>query len=240
MLVRSFLGLFFLFCFGVQSTLCQQPSPNASAPATSPDGQAIFEQRCSECHGDHGQGVSAAISMAGPPLLAVHDPATVMTAMEVGPSQMPRFAFVLSVEQMRAVAAYVTQQLAVMPINQGNLPEGGKLYRVYCDACHGPTVRGGVLAFVGINPPSLATTSLPVIAGVVRTGLGPMPSFPPQVLSDQQIDSIVKYVQFMQHPPDAGGSPLGYFGPVAEGFIAWIALFVIIGICGWIEKGGKG
>jgi ubiquinol-cytochrome c reductase cytochrome c subunit len=240
MLVRLSCGLLLLFCFGFQAARCQQPPPNSPAPAPTLDGKAIFDQHCAECHGDRGQGVSAAISMAGPPLLAVHDPATVMTAMEVGPSHMPRFAFVLSVDQMHAVAAYVTQQLAVMPVNQGNLPEGGKLYRLYCDPCHGPTVRGGVLAFVGVNPPSLATTSPPVIAGVARTGLGPMPSFPPRVLSDQQIDSIVKYVQFMQHPPDAGGSPLGYYGPVAEGFIAWMALFVIIGICGWIEKGGKG
>ncbi len=235
MLVRLFWGFLFLFYIGAQPAFCQQP---ADSPA--PDGQDIYAQRCAECHGSRGQGVSATISMAGPPLLAVHDPATVLTAMEVGPSHMPRFAFVLSIDQMRAVAAYVTQQLAVMPMNQGSLPDGGKLYRLYCNPCHGPTVRGGVLAFTDVNPPSLANTSLPVVAGVVRTGLGPMPPFPPQVLSDKQIDSIVKYVQFMQHPPNAGGSPLGYFGPVAEGFIAWVALFVIIGVCTWIEKGGKG
>jgi ubiquinol-cytochrome c reductase cytochrome c subunit len=241
MLVRLFWGIFLLFCCGAQAALCQQPPPNATAPqAPPPDGKALFDQHCIACHGLLGEGVNATITMAGPPLLAVHDPATVMTAMEVGPSHMPRFAFVLSVEQMRAVAAYVTQKLAVIPMNLGTVPEGGKYYRLYCDACHDPSARGDVLAFVGVNPPSLAKTSPSVVAGVIRTGFGPMPSFPPQALSDEQLDSIVKYVQYMQHPDDPGGSPLGYFGPVAEGFIAWMTLFVIIGICAWIEKGGKG
>jgi ubiquinol-cytochrome c reductase cytochrome c subunit len=235
MLVRLFWGFVLLLSFGVPAALCQSPSNN---PA--PDGKAIFDQQCVKCHGQLGEGVRATITMAGPPLLAVHDPATVLTAMEVGPSHMPRFAFVLSMDQMRAVATYVTQKIAVIPMNQGSITEGGQYYRLYCDACHGPAARGDVLAFVGVNPPSLARASPPVVAAIIRTGFGPMPSFPPQELSDEQLDSIVKYVQFMQHPPDPGGSPLGYFGPVAEGFIAWMALFVIIGICVWIEKGGKG
>ena len=193
-----------------------------------------------QCHGEHGEGVNATISFAGPPLIAVHNPATVMTAMEVGPSHMPRFGYVLSVDEMRAVAQYVTQNLATLPMQGGDLGKGGELFRLYCAACHGPEARGDVLAFVGVNPPSLATTPRAVIAGMIRMGPGPMPKFPPAVLSDQQVASIVDYVQYMQHPEDPGGSPLGYYGPVAEGFIAWMMLFAIIGICGWIEKGGKG
>ena len=235
MFARLFRCLALLLIVGVQPALCQ-----TTASASPPDGKAIYQQRCAECHGEQGQGVSATMTMAGPPLLAEHEPSRVLTAMEAGPSHMPRFGFVLSVEQMRTVAAYVTQKLAVIPMDKGSLPSGGELYRLDCNPCHGPTVRGGVLAFAGLNPPSLAQVSPPVIAGFIRTGIGPMPSFPPPVLSDEQIDSIVKYVEFMQHPPDAGGSPLGYFGPVAEGFIAWMTLFVIIGICAWIEKGGKG
>ncbi|MGH9716354.1 MAG: c-type cytochrome [Candidatus Acidiferrales bacterium] len=235
MAFRLSLVLVLLLSFASQAALCQQPA-NGSAP----DGQAIFLQRCAACHGEHGEGVSAIISMAGPPLLAVRDPARVMTAMEVGPSHMPRFGFVLTVLEMHAVAQYVTQSLAVMPLQGGKLAEGGKLYRMNCDPCHGPTARGGVLAFVGVNPPSLVNVDAPLIAGVIRMGPGPMPSFPPAVLSDQQVASIVKYVQFMKRAPDPGGSPLGYFGPVAEGFIAWMMLFVLVGITGWIEKGGKG
>lgn len=235
MVARFLWSIALLLSIGVGPAVCQTPANTAP-----PDGKAIYQQRCAECHGEKGQGVSAMITMAGPPLLAEHDASRVLTAMEVGPSHMPRFAYVLSMEQMRSVAAYVTQTLAAVPMDKGSLPEGGDLYRLYCDPCHGPMVRGGVLAFVGLNPPSLATLSPPLIAGFIRTGLGPMPSYPPSLLSDEQLDSIVKYVQFMQHPPDRGGSPLGYFGPVAEGFIAWMMLFVIIGICGWIEKGGKG
>jgi len=247
--------LFLLLTLAPHAALCQQPasgstpaptsapapgSAQANAPASPPDGKALYEQHCVACHGENGEGVNATISFAGPPLIAVHNPATVMTAMEVGPSHMPQFGYVLSVDEMHAVADYVTQNLATLSMQGGDLGKGGELFRLYCAACHGPEARGDVLAFVGVNPPSLATTDGPVIAGMIRMGPGPMPKFPPGVLSDQQVASIVDYVQYMQHPEDPGGSPLGYYGPVAEGFIAWMMLFVIIGICGWIEKGGKG
>lgn len=237
MLGRLFWGFLLLLYLGAKPALCRQA---ANSSASAPDGEAIFQQRCAECHGARGEGVNAPITIAGPPLQAVHDAGTVTAAMEIGPSHMPRFAFVLSQAQMRAVATYVTQQIAVIPLQPGNMADGGKLYRLYCDSCHGPMVRGGVLAFMGVNPPSLARVDAPIIAGAIRMGPGPMPSFPPSVLSNEQVDSIVSYVKFMQRPPNLGGSPLGYFGPVAEGFIAWMMLFVIIGLCGWIEKGGKG
>lgn len=67
-----------------------------------------------------------------------------------------------------------------------------------------------------------------------------MPSFPASVLDDKQLDSIVEYVKFVQHPPNAGGGSLGWYGPVAEGFAAWVVLLGVVIATGWIEKGGKG
>jgi len=67
-----------------------------------------------------------------------------------------------------------------------------------------------------------------------------MPSFPPSVISNQQLASIVKYVEFVQHPPSPGGYSLDFRGPVVEGFAGWIAVFVIIGFAVLVEKGGKG
>jgi quinol---cytochrome-c reductase cytochrome c subunit len=241
MVVRLCLVLLLSLSLTPPGALCQQAAPSTApnaAPSTT--GRALYQQHCVTCHGANGEGVNATISFAGPPLIAVHNPATVMTAMEVGPSHMPRFGFVLRVDQMRAVADYVTQNLATLSLQGGDLGKGGELFRLYCAACHGPEERGDVLAYVGVNPPSLASTDGPIVAGMIRMGPGPMPKFPPAVLSDRQVASIVDYVQYMQHPQDPGGSPLGYYGPVAEGFIAWIALFAIIGVCGWIEKGGKG
>lgn len=213
---------------------CQQASPQA------PDGQAIFLQRCAKCHGVHGEGVNALITPAGPSLQAEHDHGQAMLAMEVGPSHMPTFAYLLSVQEMRAVADYVTQQLAVIPLTGGDLSDGGKLFRVYCAPCHRTAVRGGALAYSGINAPSLTGKSPAMVAGAIRWGPGPMPSFPSSVLDDKQLASVVRYVEFVEQPPNPGGSPLEWYGPVPEGFAAWVMLLFLIGLSVWIERGGKG
>jgi len=208
--------------------------------ASAPDGQAIFQQRCATCHGDRGEGRSAAINIAGPCIQAVHNPGDVMTAMEVGPSHMPRFSWILTVPEMRSVADYVTQQLATIPLTGGDVRKGGELYRIYCAACHRTAVRGGALVFTGTNAPSLVDKSPAIVAGAIRSGPGPMPSFPASILSDQQLASVVEYVKFAQHPPNPGGNPLHWYGPVPEGFIAWLVVFTMILITGWIERGGRG
>lgn len=215
---------------------CAQSAPSAPPP----DGKKIFLSQCAKCHGDYGQGVSAAVSYAGPSLQAEHLPGNVMAAMEIGPEHMPRFQYVLSSEEMRAVARYVTQTLAVIPLSGGNLSEGGELYRSYCAPCHRTDLHGGGLAFVGTNAPSIANKSAALVAGAIRWGPGPMPSFPPTVLNDQQVASIVDYVVAMQHPASPGGSPLGWYGPVAEGFAAWVMLLVLVLFSIWVEHGGQG
>jgi ubiquinol-cytochrome c reductase cytochrome c subunit len=206
----------------------------------SPNGQAIFLQHCAKCHGEKGEGINAVVTIAGPNLQAEHNTGSAMTAMETGPSHMPSFVYVLSVPEMRAAADYVVNQLAVIPLTGGSPSEGGTLFRVYCATCHQTGARGGALAFTGINAPALTGKSAAIIAGAVRWGPGPMPAFPPSILTDKQLNSIVTYVEFIQHPPSPGGSPLNWYGPVAEGFAAWVIVFALVVITGWIEKGGKG
>lgn len=222
-------------------TPASHPSSSTSADSSpSPDGKAIFEQHCARCHGINGQGISAIVSIAGPSLRAEHDPGVVMTALEVGPSHMPVFSYVLSVAEMRAVAHYVTQSLADIPLTGGSLTEGGDLFRSNCAVCHRTAVRGGALAFTGVNAPALTHKSAAIVAGAIRWGPGPMPPFPASILSDQQVASIAKYVTFIEHPPDPGGDPIGYSGPVAEGYAAWLALLGLVVVSMWIERGGRG
>jgi quinol---cytochrome-c reductase cytochrome c subunit len=240
-----------LIPFILQFALCQTPGAPAvsasSAPtgtaaptAPAPDGQAVFLQRCSKCHGEHGEGVNAVVTFAGPSLQAEHDPGRVMMAVEVGPSHMPSFAHLLSVGEIHAVADYVTEKLAVIPLTGGNLAEGGRLFRKYCAPCHRTAVRGGALAFADTNAPALTGKSASLVAGAIRWGPGPMPSFPSAVLTDRQVASITDYVVFVEHPPSPGGTPLNWYGPVAEGFVAWVIVFGLLGITRWIEKGGSG
>lgn len=180
------------------------------------------------------------VSIAGPNLQAEHNPGKVMMAVEVGPSHMPAFSRILSVPDIRSVAKYVTQKIATIPLGGGNRRKGGVLFRIYCAACHRTAVRGGALAFTGVNAPDLSRKSAAIVAGAIRWGPGPMPSFPASVLNDHQVASIVDYVKYVQHPPAPGGTPMNWYGPVAEGFAAWVALFIIIAAAMWIERGGKG
>jgi ubiquinol-cytochrome c reductase cytochrome c subunit len=192
------------------------------------------------CHGEKGQGVAAAVSIAGPSLQAEHEVGRVMTAVESGPSHMPAFSRVLTVPQMRAVSSYVATQIAVIPLTGGDIDDGGKLFRMYCATCHRTAVRGGALAFAGRNAPALTDKSAALIAGAIRWGPGEMPAFPSAVLDDRQLASVVQYVKFVQHPPDPGGNPLKYYGPVSEGLAAAAALLMLVGVAVWIERGGKG
>ena len=235
MVVPLIVGVCILMLPACRLAAGQQPEDG-----TPPDGSAIFSQKCAVCHGERGQGIAAAVSMAGPSLQAEHDGAKVMAAVESGPSHMPAFSRVLTVPQIRAVSGYVSTDLSVIPMTGGDIGEGGKLFRMYCATCHRTAVRGGALAFAGRNAPALTDKSAALIAGAIRWGPGTMPSFPPTVLDDQQLDSVVKYVKFVQHPPDPGGNPLKYYGPVSEGCVGAVMLLSLIGIAVWIEWGGKG
>lgn len=224
--------------FAASAVCAQLPQQPPLNPST--DGATIFAQRCIQCHGDQGQGVNTYITIAGPSLQAVHDRQHVISMVQHGKGIMPSFRRVLDETQIDAVADYVTQKLAVISLAGGNLSEGGTLYRLYCAACHRTATRGGALAFAGVNAPSLVTMAPSTIAGAIRSGPGPMPAFPPAVLTGQQVASIVSYVQFMRNPPSPGGNPMNFYGPVAEGLFAWIAIIVLAFLSVWIEKGGKG
>ncbi len=180
------------------------------------------------------------VTIAGPSLRAEHQLDRVLEAVRDGRGVMPGFANTLRAEDIDDVAAWVTGHLATISLEGGKLGEGGELYRMYCASCHRTAVRGGALAFAGTNAPDLEDKSPAVVAGAVRWGPGPMPSFPQAVLTDQQIASIVDYVGTVQHPPHPGGHPMHWYGPTSEGLAAWVFVFVLGGLTMWIEKGGKG
>lgn len=213
----------------------QQPPTSSSA-----EGAIVFATHCIKCHGPSGGGITGVISTAGPSIRAEHDLQDAIKTIRHGKGMMPSFEPLLLEAQIEAVARYVTTQLADIPLQPGNAAEGGKLFRIYCSACHGAPARGGAVTYAGTNAPSIVNVDPAIVAGAIRWGPGPMPSFAESVLSNQQLDSIVTYVRFLQHPPHPGGTPLGYFGPVAEGLIGWLGAFAIVAAAIWIERKGKG
>jgi ubiquinol-cytochrome c reductase cytochrome c subunit len=221
---------YLLIVFVVPPLAFSQPKDKTA----SANGAGLYSQHCAVCHGPEGRG------KIGPSLQAAHNPQQVVQIVRTGKGVMPSFAKQLSPEEIQALAAYVTQKLAVVSLEGANLSEGGVLYRLNCSPCHRTAVRGGALAFAKTNAPRLTGLSAATIAGAIRSGPGPMPAFPPSVFNDKQLASIVKYVRFMQHPPSPGGFPLNYYGPVAEGLVALLMVGILALVGSWIEGRSRG
>jgi alcohol dehydrogenase (cytochrome c) len=97
----------------VRTTAVPPPSngaPSADAPpaaALAAEGELVFQTACVACHGEDGMGGHG----GGAPLDQVKDPALVTAIVTDGRGTMPPLAGVLTPEQIRAVAAYVTNGL---------------------------------------------------------------------------------------------------------------------------------
>jgi mono/diheme cytochrome c family protein len=78
-----------------------------AAVASAADGARAFRDTCAPCHGEDGRGGAG----GGPPLDAVADPELIVSMVNYGRGSMSPLAGMLTTEQVRAVAAYVTTEL---------------------------------------------------------------------------------------------------------------------------------
>jgi len=76
------------------------------------------------------------------------------------------------------------------------LAEGQRVFMQYCNQCH----VGGA---AGLGP-SLNDKPLPAwfVKFQVRLGLGSMPAFPGRVISNSQLDDVVRYLDYIHRHPD--------------------------------------
>lgn len=112
--------------------------------------------------------------------------------------------------------------------------KGNELYANNCAACHNSAGSGGALGRNYYAPNLFDATPLQV-AEAVRIGPGAMPVFGPNTLSQDQVDSIVKYVGHLKNKENRGGLSLGSVGPVPEGMVSWvIGLGLLLAIARWI------
>jgi quinohemoprotein ethanol dehydrogenase len=81
---------------------------DAGGQANADDGKAVYDRACKFCHGEQGEGGHG----GGPSLQALRDSAVVMQVASGGRNAMPAFGGTLTNEQMRDVAAYISQTLA--------------------------------------------------------------------------------------------------------------------------------
>jgi ubiquinol-cytochrome c reductase cytochrome c subunit len=208
-------------------------------------GRELYVTGCSSCHGLRGEGVVADGSLRGPPLTASGEASayyylsTGRMPLASSEEQPKRKEPAYRPDEIEALVAYVATlgdgpALPRVDPEAGDLAEGGAVYRANCQACHGASGSGGALTY-GRAAPRLGPATPTEIAAAVRIGPGEMPVFGSDVVTDDQLNGLVRYVELLDDPADPGGLPIGRTGPVAEGFVAWlIGMTALLGLVAWI------
>jgi ubiquinol-cytochrome c reductase cytochrome c subunit len=214
----------------------------ALVPSASGAGSDLYGANCIECHGPQGSGIAG----RGPSLRGVGARATdfyLRTGyMPLGsPHDQPRRSRVrFSERELAELVAYVASfgggpRIPRPDPANGNLAEGQELFTEHCAGCHQINARGGYVTNA-VAPP-LDKASPVEIAEAVRVGPYLMPHFSEKQISDDQLNSVIRYVEYAKHPDDRGGWSLGHVGPVPEGLVTWfIAIVVLIAACAVIGQ----
>ena len=205
-------------------------------------GERLYVANCSTCHGLDARGTDDGPTLQGA------GPASVDFMLSTGrmplnqPDQQPvRQDPRYDPEQIAAIVAYVASiapggpQIPVVDPASGDLQLGFSLYTGVCSACHGAGATGDSIGGGQIAPPLRRSTPVQ-IAEAIRIGPGVMPRFGPETYGDEDVNSIVRYLQYLDESPNPGGLGLGRYGPVAEGFVAvafgFGALLLVIRLTG--------
>jgi ubiquinol-cytochrome c reductase cytochrome c subunit len=233
---------------GAPPALAQTPAPSPTpADVETLPGRGLYLRDCSWCHGSQGEGTTF-----GPTLVGVGS-ASSDFMLRTGrmpiptPEEQPGRAEVPYTEQEIAdlvsfVESFGEGEGPAIPsvdVAAGELVEGAVLYEENCAACHGALGSGGALTN-GLIAPALRDSTPVEVAEAIRIGgagflSGNMPRFGPETLTDEQVDSITRYVQYLREPDDRGGHDLGHFGPIPEGFVAWaVGLLALVLAIRWI------
>ncbi len=229
-------GMYTAFAPGVAADdTPQQLSAAAQA------GKGLYDRSCISCHGENGQGVPG----RGPSLVGVGAAAV---EFQVGTGRMPmarqeaqaeRKPPVFSDEETRQLAAYI-QELGGGPtvpegdLRDGDLANGGRLYRLNCAACHGYAGVGGALSS-GKYAPSLYPSSDRVMYSAMLSGPQNMPVFGDNELSPEEKKDIIAYLQYLKSDQDPGGWGMGRFGPATEALAIFLfGMVLLVFVTLWI------
>jgi ubiquinol-cytochrome c reductase cytochrome c subunit len=211
-------------------------------PDTANPGLDLYTQHCSSCHGKNGEGGSQAPPLAGVGAAAVDFYiSTGRMPLRVPVEQAPRGRSLFSDEQRKAIVDYVSggfgkggPEIPEVDVTKGNLVEGNQIFANNCAMCHNSAGSGGALGG-DFYAPNLYDATPEQVAEAVRFGPGAMPEFGENQFSQEQLDSLVHYVDHLQNADEPGGLAIGKYGPVAEGFVAWVAgLGALMALSRWI------
>ena len=186
-------------------------------------GRELFAESCASCHGDQGRGTEFGPSLAGVGAASADfQLRTGRMPLSEPREQTLRKPPAFTPEQIDALVAYVASLGEGPPIpaiepEAGDLGLGQELFVANCAPCHGATGNGGAAGEDALAPSLFKAAPLEVAEAMI-TGPGEMPVFD---FAPQQRDSIIAFLNYLEHERDPGGADIGGVGPVPEGFVAW-------------------
>src|SRR4051794_32291749 len=205
-----------------------QAADETTESAAEAAGRQLYENSCITCHGSNLEGVPN----RGPSLIGVGE-ASVYFQVHTGRMPLVRQEAdaqnkppVFSDAEIDQLMAYVQAHgggptLPSGDLRDGDLAEGGELFRLNCSSCHNFVGEGGALSS-GKAAPSLQDATDLEIYTAMLTGPENMPVFGDNQLTPQEKRSIINYVQTMKEQSDPGGAGIGRIGPVSEGLVIWV------------------
>lgn len=236
-----------LFLIGGIYSIAATPNNATASNARSAlieEGKNIFLRGCSSCHGLNAEGGKVAPSLIGVGAASVDfQVATGRMPMGDMSVQAMRKKPVYNAQEIAALAAYVAS-LAPGPAiptaeqldyeRDGNIAEGGELFRTNCAMCHNAAAQGGALT-AGKYAPTLMGVEPVHIYEAMITGPQAMPVFGDRAITPEEKLSIIKWVKSVESEGNFAGASLGKVGPVTEGLVAWVVgIGSLIAIAVWL------
>jgi ubiquinol-cytochrome c reductase cytochrome c subunit len=224
-------GWSLVFVGGLGASQLSPAAPHVGTVTAAADaGRSLYLQSCASCHGAQGAGTTSgpAITDAGAALADFMLRTGRMPLAAPGaPEQRGTPAF--DDAQIDALVGYVASLGQGPPIPNvvtegADLTRGRDLFVSNCSACHGPSGGGGSVGG-GFVAPGLAQADPTTIGEAVETGPGAMPRFSFQ---PSDLNALAAYVSYLRDAPHPGGIAPPQVGPVTEGFVAGIALILLL------------
>ena len=205
-----------------------QAADDTTVSAAEAAGRQLYENSCISCHGSNLEGVPN----RGPSLIGVGE-ASVYFQVHTGRMPLVRQEAdahakptVFTDEEIDQLMAYVQANgggptLPSGDLRDGDLAQGGELFRLNCASCHNFVGEGGALSS-GKAAPSLKNATDLEIYTAMLTGPENMPVFGDNQITPDEKRSIINYVQTIKAQADPGGAGIGRIGPVSEGLVIWV------------------
>ena len=205
-----------------------------NSPALRTEGQTLFANGCSSCHGLNLQGRHdigpSLYNVGGGPVdfylstgrMPLQNPTDEPEAAR--PAYTPR--------QIDALIDYVVSvgggpDAPAVQVQKGDLSQGFQVFTLHCAGCHQIVGRGGIV--VGASVPNLQDATPLQVGEAVRMGPYLMPHFNAAEIDQRQLDSLTRYILWTRHPKNSGGWGIYNIGPIPEGIAAWfIALLALV------------